>query len=193
MQVMETRRLSLGVVQEVVVLPMEPIPRRGAGGGVCPNDFVPVVLAAEYRVHQDAEVGVGVPIAVEVNAAGRLQHAAHLGEADAHKHGVGRHRRLLARLQANPAQAVAQLAVRQPVERVLRLHRPAPDVAQLARHHALVPERRDVELVGVEGRVEVDEVDALVRQLAEGGVVVAAHERVAREVAVLGHCKNPPV
>ena len=60
---------------------------------VVPDNLISEVPGSEHGVHQELEVVAGRRIAVEVNASGRLEHAAHFEKSDGHHDEVGLHAR----------------------------------------------------------------------------------------------------
>ncbi|PAV92482.1 hypothetical protein WR25_00704 [Diploscapter pachys] len=59
--------------------------------GVAPDDFVAVALSAEHRVEQQLEIMAGGRIAVEEQAAGRLELTMQFDQADRHHGEIGHH------------------------------------------------------------------------------------------------------
>ena len=166
-----------------------------------PNELVPKMPRPEHGVHEQLEVVAGGGVAVEVDAAGRFQDAVQLNHALRH-HGEVGHHVVLAEERAHRLYEVRELP--RPVGHdilvgVLGLHAPVPGVVEgvnlgggaLA---ARLLEQDVVGGVGVEGRVEVDEVDALVRDVfpedaevvAEVELVLPVSHAVSRAWGVIG-------
>ena len=165
--------------------------------GTCssPNDLVPEIRRPKHRVHEQLEVMAGGGVAVEVDAARRLQHAAQLHQARRHHHQVGHHRVAADELAEGGDHVLHRRRHRRvaddvPLEGELRLLRPLPGVGERAdlRRRLLarpLPEQHIVGGVGVEGRVEVDKVNRLV------GHMLPQHRQVVPVVERVGHQPLP--
>ena len=186
------------------MLPL-PYPRRRRHSSVAPRDFVAEVVRPKHAVHQHPQITVRVVVAVDVDAARRLQHAAALDQAHGHKRDVRRLvlcRGRLHRLHHLEHRRVVVLDPRLPRRMHIRL--PLPDVLDAGLADAFVMGRavrrreRDlfVELrgrdgglrpagegfVGGEGRVNGDEVYALVVDGAQEPEVVHYGKRSRLDV-----------
>ena len=151
-----------------------------------PDDIVAVVGDSENRVHDAFQVVNGGVVAVEIDAAAGLEDAVELQQSDAHKREVSRHA-----FAAGELRAVEQ--VEQRGEAALDFVYPflfhvveRPHVLEL-RAARLAVERGGVSLVGVERRVEIDEVDAVGVYPAQNIQIVADEDGSARRVAGVWH------
>ena len=154
--------------------------------GSFPHYFVPEIADAEHAVHHQLQVMAGGGVAVQVDAAGGFQDAAQFNHPLGH-HGEVGHHVVLAQEGAHCGQQFAGLgrpggdyvAVSQ-----LRVPAPAPGVVKggdLRRRGvaAAFPEQHIVGGVRVEGRVQVNQVNAGVGDLfPQYGEVVAVVEPV---------------
>ena len=179
------RLVGLGIEQEDV-RDVAVLVGRVVALGPLPGDLVAVVARPEGRIHQELEVVAGRGVAVEVDAPRRLEDAVQLHHALGHHREVGHHVVLaeeLAHRLEQVGETLGALHDDLPVGD-LGLDAPVPGVVEgvdlggggLA---ARLLEEDVVGGVRVEGRVEVDEVDALVlHALAQDGEVVAEVEGV---------------
>ena len=138
------------------------------GGRSPPYDVVAKVPRSEYRIHEYLEVVRGGVVAVEVDAASGLEYPASLGEPRAHVCEVGQHPRWAEQLHERDRGVVKRVrhGVLERGHAVCGGGIPSPGVREAAhlRWRAVALPKEDVVLgVAVEGRVEVDQVNRLVR------------------------------
>ena len=134
-----------------------------------PDNFIPKVRWPEYGVHQQLEVVACGGVAVEVDAAGGLEDAVQFDHALRH-YGEVCHHVVLPEEGAHGGEQFADLAALLRDDILickLGLDAPAPCVVECCDLRrgllaAALAEQDVVGGVGVEGRVEVDEVNALV-------------------------------
>ena len=169
-------------------------------GGPLPGDLRPIAISAEDRVHQHAQVVPGGGVAVHVDCAVGLEHAAQLDQADRHHREVGGELVAPERFDERFEQRActpppphdhvfcAVHSGQQARQRLFRVWAPVPGVVEcldlLAGGAArLVAEEHIVAGVGVERRIQVDQVHAGVGNLlAEHGEIVAVEERAVQVV-----------
>ena len=169
-QILDVERLvrALDVEEQDIVHSPEvlrPLPRIAVRVRALPNDLVHVAARSENRIHQELQIVAGRRVAVQVDAAGGLEHAAQLHEARGHHRKVGEHvagaeQRVeglqgLAHLSAGlDGGLVAPLGGQVPRPRIFERLDLAGRLlaAMLGKEHV-------VGGVAVERRVEVDEVD----------------------------------
>ena len=154
-------------------------------GSALPDDFVLEKLGSKYCVHNELEVVAGGGVAVEVDGAGFFEDAAKLDEAWGHHGEVGEHVGAAEEgAEGSHGFGYAATAFDDFLIGALGFEVPLPTVFEggdLAGGAAavLLGEEDVVVLTGVEGRVEVDEVDGLVGDVvAEDFEVVAVVELV---------------
>ncbi len=133
-------------------------------------------------------------IAVQVDAPGRLQHPVHLEHADRHHDEVGQHVVLAEEGPHGPdhLRGVGVAAGQDLVECLLGVGVPMPSVLEsLDLGRGLLTRRRTEEhvviRVGVEGWVEIDEVDAFVWNVRPHDLEVVAVVKVAPRQRQLEH------
>ena len=178
----EGRPIAAGVEEQGVVLAGEPA-RRAPGARVAPGDLVAELPRAEDRVHEHLEVVTRGRVAVQVDAAGRLEHTSHLDQPQPHVAEVGQHPRLAEDLPQADRHGVERMthgpldvphAVGGPTVPLPRVDE-APDLGG----SAVLPAEDDVVVgVAVERRVEVDEVHRLSRPLTHPVQAIAVVEGV---------------
>jgi hypothetical protein len=150
-----------------------------------PDNLAPKVHRAEDRVEQHLEVMAGGRIAMQVEASGWLQHAAQLDQARSHHREIRQQVRVaekcperLHRLRGLPARLCDFL------EGTCGFGVPLPGILErldLRRSLRAVTlgEQDVVAGVGIERRIEVDEIDALIGDVSPEHVeVVAVIEQV---------------
>ncbi len=163
-----------------------------------PDDLVPEVPHSEHRVHQGLQVMARRRVAVEVNRGGRLHHAAQLDETRGHHGQVRCHVIVAERADEGLEESAYVIAARGHLVEDLRgVRGPVPGVLEcLDLGFGLGPgglaEDDVVRAVGVEGRVQIDEVGALRREVAQHLKVVAVVERVRLEVRHRGDASRSP-
>ena len=181
------------------------LPSVAVRAGPLPNDLRAELLYPKHAVHQHLEVVPGCGVAVQVDGARGLEDAAQLHKARRHHHEVGHHRvtaQELAQGRDHVLDAGRSVAVEYDLVLVgaLRFQRPVPGVGErpdLRRRllAGLLPEQHVVVGVGIEGRVEVDEIDRLVGEvLSHDAQIVAVVECVGHgSCAFLNRCAAPKV
>ena len=146
-----------------------------------PHDLVLEVRCAEDGVHDGFEIVAGSWVAVEIDAASRLEDPLHFEQTNRHHAEVRLH-----------ALSVGEACGgNRCIERgMLVRNQPHPCGVEVAERpsilergpRGLASNRGAVVLVGVEGRVEVDEVDALRVEASEDVDVVPGEDRLVCEV-----------
>ena len=61
-----------------------------AACSIPPHDFIPEILNAKYGIHNKFQIMAGSRVAMQINAAGRFQHAAHCPQSEYHIYQIGR-------------------------------------------------------------------------------------------------------
>ena len=148
---------------------------------VVPNNLVNEVLRTEYRVHQLLEVMRRERVAVQIDAAGRFQHAVHLQQTHRHHRQVGLHP-----LPVHLPRRIQQVRD----GRMLVRDKPHPRNVQVVqrprvlerRACRLAADRGCVRPVRVERRVKIDQVDGLAVQSAQDVEIVPRPDRLVLEV-----------
>ena len=159
------------------------------GAGALPNNLGAELVLAEGCVHEKPEIVSRRRVAVEVDAAGGLEHAVKLDQAGSHHHEVGGHgvaAEELAHGGDHFLHVQGRFRILDDVEFVgaFRFLGPLPGVGEGfylggGIFAGLLAEEDVVVGVGIEGRVQVDEVYGLVGDVfAENGEVVAVVEGV---------------
>lgn len=127
-------------------------------------------------------------VAVEVETSGRLEHAVELDQADGHHGEIGHHVVLAEEAAHGPEQLgrAGPAGAHHLVEGVLRLVVPVPRILErLDLRVGAVPglrlEQNVVVGVRVERRVEVDEIDALVRDAVVQDLQIVAVVKLVHE------------
>ena len=147
-----------------------------------PHDLAPEMCRAEHAVQQQLQIMARGRITVEVQAAGRLQHAVKLQQPGRHHRQIGHHV-VFAQERPHRVEQVERrrvAAVRDAVERVLRAVVPLPGILERldlgigAGGAGRGAEQHIVAGVRIERRVEVDQVDAAVRDVAAQDVQIVA-------------------
>ena len=146
-----------------------------------PGNLAPELTRPKHRIHQQFEVVAGSWVAMEVDAAGRLQDAVQFDHARRHHREVGHHV-IPAKEREHRLEEIRQLL--RPVGHdltvgALGLLVPMPGVVEGMNlgggpFAARLLEQNVVRGVGVERRVEVDEIDALIRDVLPQDVQVIA-------------------
>ena len=160
-----------------------------------PYNLVAEVFAAEDGVEDDLQVVAGGRVAVEVEAAGRLEHPVQFDQARRHHHQVRHH---LVRAddlaqRAHRRRHARQSFLYQFVIGALRRFAPMPRILEggdlgVALLPALVFEQHVVGSAAVEGRIEVNQVNAFVGEvvaLAQNVEVVAVVQSVGGHAGLL--------
>ena len=177
---------SFGIVKDVVPYGTKITFRVIVAGSTPPRNLVSKILFAKDRVHEQLYVVAGGEVAVEVDAAGVLEDAVEFNHTLGH-HGEVGHHVVVAEEGAHGLEQVGELAGSVGYDVLigtLGIKAPMPGVFEggdlggglLA---AFFLEEDVVVGVGVEGRVEVDEVNAGV------GDVVAEDVEVVAEVELV--------
>ena len=177
---------SVRVEEDHVVVTHE-LALRDAPLSVAPDDFVAKVRLPEHPVQQQFQIVARGRIAVEVQAAGRFQHAVQFDQADRHHRQIGHHV-VVAQEAAHGVQQVERLgmaAARDPVEGVLRAVVPVPAILERGdlRIGGRAGGRAEEDVVGgirIERRVEIDQVDAGIRDFALQDREIVAVVQVVR-------------
>jgi len=145
-----------------------------------PNYFVSVVLCPKDHIQQHLEVVARSGVAVQVKAAGRLEHAAQLHQARCH-HGQVRHHVAAAQDEVKSAQGICHRSAFLHLFFVSThgIFIPLPSVFEGLDLRAglaavFLREEHVIGGVGIEGRVEVDQVHTLVLDVAPQDIEVIA-------------------
>ena len=172
--------LASRVEQDDVVNPTELISARTPRVPP-PHDLVLEVHCAEDGVHDGFEVVAGSLVAVEIDAPGRLEDPFHFEQADGHHAEVRLHALAVGETCGGNRCIEGWMLVR---------NQPHPCSVEVAERPrilergpcGLASNRGAVVLVGVERRIEVDEVDALRVETSEDVDVVPGEYRLVCEV-----------
>jgi hypothetical protein len=159
--------------------------------GSLPDDLVPEVAGPEHPVQQQLQIVARGRVAVQIQAAGRFQHAVELDQPRRHHREI-RHHVVLTEKLLHRAEQVGDvgIAARHHLVKGLRGFRAiVPAILErldlAVRGRALGRLEEDVVVgVGVERRVEIDQVDALVRN------VLAQHLQIVA-IVKLAHIPAP--
>ena len=176
--------VALGVEKQtvmnapVLLAPLFCVAVRGAS---LPSNLSTELVRTEDSIQYHFEVMACRRVTVQVQAPGRLQHAVQLHQPGGHHHQVGHHLVGADELaqRADHAAHVGRRIVHQVVIGLLGGVAPMPGVVKgdnlrLGIVPAFVPEQHVVGAVGVERRVEVNQVHAFGRDiLAQDGQIVA--------------------
>ena len=151
-----------------------------------PSNFTLIILGAKHSVHYQFQVVTGGRVAVQIDAAGGFQDAVQLNQSLGH-HGEVGHHIVLAEEGAHSCQQFPHFG-RPSGNHILigafRFQAPVPSVVEssnLGRRlvAAALAKQHVVGGIGIEGRVEINQVNAGVGNvLAEDGQVVAEVEAV---------------
>ena len=180
-------RLVGARIEQDVVLDAAEAPRVVVGDGAFPVEVVAIVLGAEDGIQDEFEVVRGGVVAMQIKAAAGFEDAVQLDQAGGHHHQIGADLVGAAeRLDEGGEHAgdARRCAAQQLAIELFRAAPPMPAVFEggdlrFGIAPALVFEEDVVGAVGVEGRVEVDEVDGGAGEvIAEDGEVVAVVEGV---------------
>ena len=151
------------------------------GGAVAPDDFADYIPGAEHGVHHHLDVVAGGGVAVEIDAAGGFEEAVDFQQADAHNGEIGGRRRAagVARGGDDGVQAVVdafELLNRHFLAVVQR-----PDVIEGGAFRRAA-DGGGVVAVGIERRVQVDEIYGGAVDAAHNGQVVAGKDGAVGDV-----------
>ncbi len=131
-----------------------------------PNYFITEILKPKHRIQNDLQIMAGGRVAVQVQAAGGLEHAVHLDQAGSHHHQVGQHLVLTDDAAQGGDHVIHGAGVGSDEITIGLLSglAPVPGVVKggdlgVGGDAGFILEEDVVGAVGVEGRVEVDEVD----------------------------------
>ena len=155
--------------------------------GALPHDLVDKVRRTEDRVEHELEVVAGSRVTVQIERPRWLEHPVELDQPDRHLHEVGHHLVLTdpgaqgGHDRADRSRHLAMVDRRIRQEGVVRLRTgsPVPRVVEgddlgVTLPSRLVLEDDVVRSVRVEGRIEVDEVDRLVRDVTPEDIEIVA-------------------
>ena len=154
---------------------------RDAAAAIAPDDFVAEAISPKHAIHQQLDVVTGGGVAVQIDGGGGFHQPPHFGQAICQVAQIGQH--------TGVAQKGAQPGNR-PMRRVCdgvgdalrafdRRRIPLPGIPEgpdLRRHAVALAEQDIVVGVAVERRVQVNQIDAVVRPLPHPVQAVAVVE-----------------
>ncbi len=146
-----------------------------------PGNFISVKFGAEYRIHNNFQIMARGRIAVQIERAGRFQHAPQFDQSHRH-HGEIGHHVVFAQGRAHGLEHDRGVGVRarqHVVERPFGAFVPVPGIAEgfdLRRRFFAGRrlEKHIVGSVGVKRRVEIDQIDAFIRDAVAQDVEIVA-------------------